>query len=63
MILIAETNFTKFPPRLDWQPIFYPVVNEEQAIEISSQWNTTDAFGNYLGSVTKFDFTEKNFWK
>ena len=36
MILIAESDFKKFPPRLDWQPIFYPVLNEKYAIEISS---------------------------
>ena len=63
MILIAESNFKKFPPRLDWQPIFYPVLNEKYAIEISSQWNTNDAFGNYLGFVTKFEITEEEFLK
>ncbi len=29
--LIAETNFRTFPPRLDWQPIFYPVLNQRYA--------------------------------
>ena len=63
MILIAESNFKKFPPRLDWQPIFYPVLNEKYTIEISSQWNTDDAFGNYVGFVTKFEITEEEFLK
>jgi len=54
MILIAESGHKEFPPRLEWQPIFYPVLNEEYACEIASQWNTNDEFGNYLGFVTKF---------
>jgi len=63
LILIMESNFTKFPPRLDWQPIFYPVLNEEYAAEIASQWNTQDEFGNYLGFVTKFQVTHEEFEK
>jgi len=63
LILIAESGFKKFPPRLEWQPIFYPVLNEEYASEIASKWNTTDSFGNYLGFVTKFKVTEEEFQK
>lgn len=58
MELIAESDFTKFPPRLEWQPIFYPVLNEKYAIEIASQWNTNDEFGNFLGIVTEFEVLE-----
>lgn len=63
LILISESEFTKFPPRLDWQPIFYPVLNEAYAIEIASKWNTNDKFGNYLGFVTKFIISEEEFLK
>lgn len=63
MILIAESGFKKFPPRLDWQPIFYPVLNEEYACEIASQWNTEDVFGNYLGFVTRFRILESEYIK
>ena len=63
MLLIAESGFKKFPPRLEWQPIFYPVLNEEYASEITRKWNTGDAFGNYLGFVTKFEVTEEEFQK
>jgi hypothetical protein len=52
--LIIASDFTKFPPRLDWQPIFYPVLNEEYACEIALKWNTTDEFSGYSGYVTKF---------
>ncbi|WP_299840080.1 ADP-ribosylation/crystallin J1 [uncultured Tenacibaculum sp.] len=63
MQLIAESGFKKFPPRLEWQPIFYPVLNEEYASEIASKWNTTDPFGNYLGFVTAFEISEEEFKK
>lgn len=59
MILIIESGFKKFPPRLDWQPIFYPVLNEEYASEIAEKWNTRDESGNYLGFVTQFDVLEE----
>ena len=63
LILIAESGFQKFPARLDWQPIFYPVLNEEYACEIASKWNTNDAFGNYLGFVTRFNILKEEFNK
>lgn len=63
LILIAQNNFTAFPPRLEWQPIFYPVLNEAYATEIASKWNITDAFGNYLGFVTEFKINEEEFLK
>ncbi|MGN7865662.1 ADP-ribosylation/crystallin J1 [Chryseobacterium sp.] len=59
MLLIIENGFKKFPPRLEWQPIFYPVLNEEYASEIAEKWNTRDEFGNYLGFVTQFDVLEE----
>lgn len=48
--LIVELGYTAFPPRLPEQPIFYPVTNEQYAIELT-QWNITD-FG--AGYVTRF---------
>ncbi|MEJ5138021.1 MULTISPECIES: hypothetical protein [Acinetobacter] len=29
--LIAKSGFKNFPPRLYWQPIFYPVLNQKYA--------------------------------
>lgn len=49
--LVAASGFTKWPPRLPEQPIFYPVTNEQYAIELT-KWNITD-FG--AGYVSKFD--------
>jgi hypothetical protein len=37
--LIAASDWKAFPPRLPEQPIFYPVLNEEYAIQISRDWN------------------------
>ncbi|MDR6197296.1 hypothetical protein [Siphonobacter sp. SORGH_AS_0500] len=50
--LIAQSNWTKFPPRLPEQPIFYPVTNIEYARQITVQWNVP-AYGN--GYVTQFE--------
>jgi len=58
MILIIESNYKKFPPRLEWQPIFYPVLDEDYASEIAEKWNTRDEAGNYLGFVTEFEVLE-----
>jgi hypothetical protein len=33
--LIRESDWTRFPPRLDWQPIFYPVLTEDYAVRIA----------------------------
>lgn len=39
------------PPRLAEQPIFYPVTNEQYAIEITSRSNVKD---DGVGYVTRF---------
>ena len=49
--LIEQSGWTKFPPRLPEQPIFYPVMNEDYAIQIARDWNVP-ASGS--GFVTKF---------
>ena len=57
--LIERSGWKKFPPRLPEQPIFYPVMNEEYAIEIARDWNVP-AYGS--GFVTKFA-VDKNYLK
>ena len=49
--LIAATGYRAFPPRLPEQPIFYPVLNEDYAIQIARDWNVK-ASGS--GFVTRF---------
>jgi hypothetical protein len=52
--LIAQDGFKSFPPRLEGQPIFYPVLNEEYATFIAREWNTVDAFSGFVGYVLRF---------
>lgn len=52
--LIERSGFTAFPPRLEHQPIFYPVLNEEYATQIARDWNTKDAASGCVGYVTRF---------
>ena len=54
--LIEESGWLKFPPRLPEQPIFYPVMNEEYAIQIARDWNVRDSGAGY---VTRFGVEEK----
>jgi hypothetical protein len=49
--LIEESGWREFPPRLPGQPIFYPVLNEEYAVEIARDWNVKDSGS---GFVTRF---------
>lgn len=55
MELIIAAHSRAFPPRLEWQPIFYPVLNREYAAQIACDWNTEDAASAYVGFVTAFD--------
>ena len=52
--LIRERGFRAFPPRLEFQPIFYPVLYEEYAAGIARDWNTKDEASGYVGYVTRF---------
>ena len=52
--LIAASGFTAYPPRLAWQPIFYPVLTEEYAAFIAREWNTKDTDNGSVGYVTRF---------
>ena len=58
LILIAESKYTAFPPRLPEQPIFYPVLNEQSAAEIAKRWNTKDKNSGYKGYVTRFEIDD-----
>lgn len=49
--LVRASGFTRWPPRLPDQPIFYPVTNEQYANEISQRWNLRDVGAGY---VTRF---------
>ena len=50
--LIKSLDWKGFPPRLPDQPIFYPVLNETYAREITQKWNIP-AYG--VGYVVKWE--------
>ena len=49
--LVAQSGFRRFPARLPEQPFFYPVANEQYAVEIAQRWNVRDSG---VGYVTRF---------
>ena len=53
--LIRDSGFRAFPPRLPGQPFFYPVLNEDYAVQIARDWNTKDEASGYEGYVLKFE--------
>jgi hypothetical protein len=56
LALIRDSNYSQFPPRLEGQPYFYPVLNEEYAAQIAREWNARDPnIGE--GFVTRFSRT------
>ncbi|WP_377160653.1 hypothetical protein ACFJIX_13140 [Roseateles sp. UC29_93] len=52
LALVAQSGYRRWPPRLPDQPIFYPVTNEQYAVEIARDWNVP-ASGE--GFVTRFE--------
>lgn len=52
--LVVERGYRAWPPRLSWQPIFYPVLNEDYATQIARDWNAKDPTTGYRGFVTRF---------
>ncbi len=50
--LIEASGWKAFPPRLPEQPIFYPVLNQQYAEEITVKWNLP-FYGN--GYVVRFE--------
>ena len=50
--LIIIDDWKGFPPRLEGQPIFYPVLNEAYAEQITREWNVP-SYG--IGHVLKFE--------
>lgn len=48
---IEASSWTRFPPRLAAQPIFYPVLNQRYAEYIAEKWNVPESRS---GFVAKF---------
>jgi hypothetical protein len=57
LALLKASDFKRWPPRLPEQPIFYPVTNEEYAVEIASSWNVRDSGSGFVARFeVKRDF-------
>jgi hypothetical protein len=54
--LLKQSGFKRWPPRPPEQPIFYPVTNEQYAIEIATRWNIKDSG---VGYVTRFQVRKR----
>ncbi|MEO6303349.1 MAG: ADP-ribosylation/crystallin J1 [Bacteroidia bacterium] len=63
MDLIKASDYKKFPPRLYWQPIFYPVLDHDYACTIAREWNTKDEANGSVGYVTEFSIPVEYFQK
>lgn len=50
--LILASGSREFPPRLPDQPIFYPVTNEDYAVQIARDWNVK---ASGAGFVMRFE--------
>lgn len=61
--LIKDSDFRVFPPRLSWQPIFYPVLDYDYACTIAKDWNTNDDENGNVGYVTEFEIPLSYFEK
>lgn len=60
LALIRESGWRTFPPRLPEQPIFYPVLNEDYATQITCGWNTRDGgIGYVLRFAVKTEYLEQ----
>lgn len=57
--LIADSGYRAFPPRLPAQPIFYPVVSLEYAVQIARDWNTRDEENGSVGYVLRFSISSQ----
>ncbi|GAB5559781.1 MAG: hypothetical protein SynsKO_14280 [Synoicihabitans sp.] len=55
---LIQNEFRAWPPRLPEQPIFYPVTNEDYAVQIARDWNTKDKINGNVGYVTVFEVDE-----
>lgn len=48
LALVRDSGFRRWPPRLPDQPIFYPVTNEDYAIQIARDWNVPASGSGYV---------------
>jgi len=58
--LIEASGWREFPPRLPEQPIFYPVLNQEYAVQIARDWKVKESGS---GLIIRFAIAADTFAK
>ncbi|MEM7642429.1 MAG: ADP-ribosylation/crystallin J1 [Pseudomonadota bacterium] len=58
LLLVRDSGWRRWPPRLPDQPIFYPVTTEDYAAKIARDWNSVLAPPDNLGFVTRFEIDD-----
>jgi hypothetical protein len=56
--LVENSGWTRFPPRLPEQPIFYPVLEQAYAEQIARDWNSVRE-PNRVGYVLAFEVQDQ----
>ena len=56
MAPVFDSGMRAFPPRLPEQPIFYPVLNREYAVQIARDWNALSS--PFAGYVLRFSIPD-----
>ena len=59
LALIEKSAWRRFPPRLQEQPIFYPVLNFPYAEQIARDWNSKRADSDFSGYVVEFEVADQ----
>ncbi|MBO6603246.1 MAG: ADP-ribosylation/crystallin J1 [Roseicyclus sp.] len=57
LVLVRDSGWRTWPPRLPDQPIFYPVTTQTYAEKIARDWNSVLPAPDDLGFVTRFEIT------
>ncbi len=59
LVLVRDSGWQKWPPRLPDQPIFYPVTTQLYAEKIARDWNSVLPAPDDLGFVTRFEISKE----
>lgn len=60
LALVRSSGFTRWPPRLPDQQIFYPVTNQAYAAQIAREWNVPQSgYGCVIRFRVRRDFVER----
>ena len=58
LLLVRDSGWTAWPPRLPDQPIFYPVTTFAYAEKIARDWNSILPVPDNLGFVTRWEMPD-----